>query len=59
MWFVDEHQAEYAAQIESHLSRLFDFIAQNHWRINSNVLAGYKVALFRKGSGPIPTVITG
>lgn len=59
MWFVDEHQVEYASQIESHMTRLFDFVAQNHWRMNSNVLAGYKVAIFRKATGSAPTVITG
>jgi hypothetical protein len=59
MWFIDDHQLEYASQIESHMGRLFNFIRDHHWRTNPNILAGYKVALFRKGNGPAPTVITG
>jgi hypothetical protein len=59
MWYVEEHQIEYAAQIEAHTGRLLDYIKLNNWRVNSNVLAGCRVALFRKNSGPTPTVIVG
>ena len=42
MWFIEEHIIEYGAQIEAHMSRLFQYIRNNHWRTNSNILAGTK-----------------
>ena len=50
---------EYATQIEQHMNRLVGIVQQHHWRTNPSVLAGMRVAVFRKGCNPLPTVITG
>lgn len=58
-WIIEELILEYAGQIEEHMNRISSCIQNNHWRTNPSVLAGLRVAVFRKGNGPIPTVITG
>lgn len=50
---------EYAAQIEAHMTRLMSQVAAIHWRTSPQVLSGMRVAVFRKTSGPAPTIITG
>lgn len=50
---------EYAAQIVQHMNKVVNEIEQHHWRTRPNVLAGMRVAVFRKGSNPLPTIVTG
>jgi hypothetical protein len=58
-WVVEELITEYASQIEDHMNKIASCIQNNHWRTNPSVLAGMRIAVFRKGTGPVPTVITG
>lgn len=58
-WKVQELVSEYGAIIDKHVLSLLGIIASHHWRLNPNVLAGSKIAVFRKTSGSIPTMITG
>jgi hypothetical protein len=58
-WHVEDLTLEYAAQIEGHFSRILSSIQMNHWRTNPNVLTGMKIAIFRKGPAPIPSILTG
>lgn len=58
-WQVQELVAEYALLIKAHFGKLLNYVQQNNWRINSNVLVGARVAVFRKTSTPMPMVITG
>jgi hypothetical protein len=50
---------EYAGQIEDHMNKIISSIQNNHWRTNPSVLNGMRIAVFRKGTGAFPTVITG
>lgn len=58
-WLVDELAAEYAHQIENHLNKLLTTIQDTHWRTNPNAFLNYRIAVFRKGISPLPTVILG
>lgn len=58
-WQVQELVAEYALLIKAHFSKLLNYVQQNNWRTNSNVLVGARVAIFRKTSTLMPMVITG
>lgn len=58
-WIIEELITEYAAQISSHMVSLQHVINETHWRTSPNVLAGMKIAVFRKSSGAIPSVVTG
>jgi hypothetical protein len=58
-WVVDELIQEYASQIEEHMNKIVSLIQNHHWRTNPTVLSGMRVAIFRKGNTPLPTVITG
>lgn len=50
---------EYASQIEQQMNKIVSVVEQNHWRISPSVLAGMRVAVFRKGANPMPTIVTG
>lgn len=50
---------EYSSQIDQHMRKLMDTIHDNHWRTNPNVLAGMRVAVFRKSVNVTPTIVTG
>ncbi|KAJ1399914.1 hypothetical protein B484DRAFT_483966, partial [Ochromonadaceae sp. CCMP2298] len=58
-WSIEDLMLEYAGQIEAHMNKLVSLIEQHHWRTNPSVLAGMRVALFRKGTNPLPTIVTG
>lgn len=58
-WVVEDLVAEFAGQIEEHMTRITQLIQQSHWRTNPNALCGLRVAIFRKNPAPVPTVITG
>ena len=58
-WMIEDLLLEYASQIEQQMNRLVNVIEQHHWRTNPAVLAGMRVAVFRKGSNPLPTIVTG
>lgn len=58
-WIIDDMILEYAAQIEAHMSKIIQCIQSNHWRSSPNILNGMRVAVFRKSSSVIPTIITG
>jgi len=58
-WEIEDLVRDYASQIDSHLLKVVNCVEMKHWRRNPAVLAGYRVAILRKGSGPIPTVICG
>lgn len=58
-WVIEDLMLEYAAQIEHHVNRILTVIDKHHWRTNPTVLAGLRVAAFRKGSNPQPTIVTG
>lgn len=58
-WIIEDLITEYSAHVEIHTNKLLNFVKQNHWRTNPNVLAGMRVAVFRKGSSPLPTIVTG
>lgn len=58
-WAIEDLILEYAAQIETHMGKLLAVIQANHWRTAPNVLAGMRVAVFRKGTNPMPTIVTG
>jgi hypothetical protein len=58
-WSIEDLMLEYAGQIEVHMNKLVSLIEQHHWRTNPSVLAGMRVALFRKGTNPLPTIVTG
>jgi len=50
---------EYSAQIEQQMNKIVSVVEQNHWRTSPSVLAGMRVAVFRKGANPMPTIVTG
>jgi hypothetical protein len=50
---------EFAAQVDAHMAKIIQTIEKHHWRTNPSVLAGMRVAVFRKGSGAVPTIVTG
>jgi hypothetical protein len=56
---IEDLLLEYASQIEQHVNRILTTIEQSHWRTNPTVLAGMRVAVFRKGCNPLPTIVTG
>lgn len=58
-WVIEDLMLEYAAQIVQHMNKLVAEIEQHHWRTCPSVLAGMRVAVFRKGSNPLPTIVTG
>lgn len=58
-WVIEDLMLEYAAQIVQHMNKLATEIEHNHWRTNPSVLSGMRVAVFRKGSNPLPTIVTG
>jgi len=58
-WIIDDLVVEYSMQITQQMNKLTSIVKQHHWRVNPNVLAGMRVAAFRKGSNPMPIVITG
>lgn len=58
-WIVEDLVSEYASQIEEHMNKVTTCIQAHHWRTNPAVLAGMRVAVFRKGSNPMPTVVNG
>lgn len=58
-WAIEDLSMEYAGQIEQHMSKLITIVQQNHWRVNPSVLSGMRIAVFRKGSNPLPTIVTG
>ena len=58
-WAIEDLIRDYAYQIETHLSQLISFIETNHWRRNPAVLVGYRIAVFRKGISPSPTIVCG
>eukprot|EP01041_Mallomonas_annulata_P007489 gene7489-15328_t len=58
-WQVEDLIKDYALQVEDHVRRLLDIVERHHWRKCPKVLVGCRVALFRKSTAPIPTVICG
>jgi hypothetical protein len=58
-WVIEDLMLEYAAQIEHHINRILSTIDKHHWRANPTVLAGRRVAAFRKGTNLQPTIVTG
>lgn len=50
---------EYASQIEQQMNKIVAIVEQAHWRTSPSVLAGMRVAVFRKGTNPLPTIVTG
>ena len=58
-WQVEEFLLEYADHIDVHMSLLDNSIKATHWRTSPEVLAGIRVAVFRKAATNTPTVITG
>lgn len=58
-WMVEDLVLEYAAQIQTHMQKITDFVTKHNWRINPSVLAGMRVSVFRKSSNVVPTIITG
>ena len=58
-WLIDDMILEYAAQIEAQMNKIISCIQSNHWRTSPNILNGMRVAVFRKSSSSIPTIITG
>lgn len=58
-WVIEELILEYANQIEEHMNKMVGIIHTQNWRTNPSVLAGMRISVFRKGSNPIPTVVTG
>lgn len=58
-WVIEDLMLEYAAQIEQHVNRIVALVDKHHWRTNPTVLAGMRVAVFRKGSNCQPTIVTG
>lgn len=58
-WVIEDLMLEYANQIEQQMNKIVGIVEQNHWRISPSVLAGMRVAVFRKGCNPMPTIVTG
>ena len=56
-WIIDDLINEFAAQIERHMEKLTNRIELMSWRTNPNVLVGCRVAVFRKGPTPVPTLL--
>jgi hypothetical protein len=56
---VEDLVAEFASQIEEHMSKVTLVIQSNHWRTNPAIFSGWRIAVFRKGATPSPTVING
>lgn len=59
LWNIEELTLEFANQIEVHTNHLLSTIQMNHWRTNPNVLAGMRVAVFRKIPQPTPSICIG
>lgn len=58
-WIVEDLILEYATQIDQHILNIVSIIQQYHWRTNPNILAGMRICIFRKGSNPSPTIVSG
>ena len=58
-WVIEDLMLEYAGQIEVHMNNLVETIQRSHWRTNPSILAGMRVAVFRKGNNALPTIVTG
>lgn len=58
-WVIEDLMLEYANQIEQQMNKIVAVVEQNHWRLSPSVLAGMRVAVFRKGCNPMPTIVTG
>ncbi len=58
-WITEDLAIEYAQQIEKHVHKLCTLISDNNWRTNPQVLAGMRIAAFKKGPTPIPTIAIG
>ena len=58
-WTVEEMLREYASQIDAHFQSLSHRIRQTHWRTSPETLVGMRIAVFRKASTCVPTVVTG
>jgi hypothetical protein len=56
---IEELMLEYASQIEQHMNKVIALVEQHHWRTNPTVLAGMRIAVFRKGTNALPTIVTG
>lgn len=56
---VEDLVSEFASQIEAHMDKLTTAIRATHWRTNPSTLSGMRIAVFRKGVTPTPTVMTG
>ncbi len=59
LWVIEDLILEYASQIEDHMTKIVTTIQSNHWRTNPSILSGMRIAVFRKGSNTVPTVVTG
>lgn len=58
-WMVEDLMLEYAAQIDQMMQKIVATVDQNHWRTNPNILSGMRICIFRKGSNPSPTIVSG
>lgn len=58
-WITEDLATEYAQQIEKHIHKLCCLISDNNWRTNPQVLAGMRIAAFKKGITPTPTIAIG
>jgi hypothetical protein len=58
-WITEDLAIEYAQQIEKHIQKLCSLINDNNWRTNPQVLTGMRIAAFKKGPTPSPTIAIG
>lgn len=58
-WITEDLAIEYGQQIEFHIQKLCTLVSDNNWRTNPQVLTGMRIAAFKKGPTPVPTIAIG
>lgn len=59
LWKIDDVMTDFAAIIDKHIASVLCRVENNCWRTNSDVLSGFRCALFRRTSANLPTVLVG
>ncbi len=59
LWAVQDVVCEIAAVVDKHVDAMLNRVDLNCWRTNCDVLSGFRVAIFRRTSSAVPTILTG
>ena len=59
LWSVEDVVREFAQICDNHIDQVLGKIERNNWRVAKDILAGFRVAVFRSSVSAMPTLLTG